>query len=78
MVASFQGRQPRIITNKLNQETLKTIKDAGRTPDAFYDRGYNRKIYIVDLTSKVDLVKSIIHEGWDAYIDDFLKGKVTL
>lgn len=78
MVSSFQGRSPRTVTTKLNKNTIKIIRETGRVPDAFYDRGDNKKLYIVNMSSNIDLVKSIIHEGWHAYIDDFLKGKTML
>ena len=78
MMASFQGRKPRTVTLKPNREVLQEIKKMGRSPVAYYSRNDRTKIYILKIDSAIDVVKDIIHEGWHAYIDDFIRGVVSL
>jgi len=78
MTARFQGRKPRIVTNKVPKNCLKFLKQGSREPVAFYNRGDPTKIYIIQLDSGIDAAKDIIHEGFHAYVDDFLRGKVVL
>lgn len=83
MIARNQGRKPRTIVTKL---TVSTISEAGlglevgdRSPSACYSRHDKSKIYLLDLKQDVfEVIKDIIHEGFHAYVDDYLEGKVTL
>ena len=78
MVAKFQGRKARNITTKIPTEILEQISE-GREPCACYVRAFPRNLFIMKISdSPYDLIKDIIHEGWHAYIDDYIKGKVSL
>lgn len=78
MMARFQGRKARTVTNKVPKASLNFLKQGARQPVAFYNRGDPTKIYIIQLDSGIDAAKDIIHEGFHAYVDDFLRGKVVL
>ena len=77
MVARFQGRKPRIVTNKPNTKVVSQItKD--RTPEAYFCRDNSNKICILDLKiPAIDALKNVIHEGFHAYIYDFITGKIS-
>ena len=76
MIARFQGRKPRKISIKPNQEILESI-GADRLPEAYYCRSDSEHLYIFDLSiPAIDILKDIIHEGFHAYIHDFITGKV--
>ena len=76
MIARFQGRKPRKISIKPNQEILESI-GADRLPEAYYCRSDSEHLYIFDLKAPaLDILKDIIHEGFHAYIHDFITGKV--
>ena len=76
MLARLQGRKPRKVSNKPNQEVLKTI-GADRLPEAYYCRSDKEHLYIFDLSiPAIDVLKDIIHEGFHAYIHDFITGAV--
>ena len=75
MVSRFQGRKPRTVTTEVDEEILEII-GKGREPEACYNRN-GGKIYIFDLDiESIDAIKNIIHEGFHAYVDDFVNGKV--
>lgn len=78
MMARFQGRKPRTITTKIQDDFVaKQIGDE-RDAIAFYNRGDKGKLYFIGLDMNADeAVKNLIHEGFHAYIDDFLSGRVT-
>lgn len=80
MMARYQGRKPRIISTNYNAFTIKNIgltNIEGRYPSACYSRNEKNKIYILDLKQDVfEIIKDVIHEGFHAYVDDFLEGKV--
>lgn len=77
MIARFQGRPPKTVTTKVEQELLEAIGQ-GREPEACYNRR-GGKIYFFDLKmSAIDAIKNIIHEGFHAYVDDFIQGKAPV
>ena len=80
MMARYQGRKPRIISTDYNAFTIKNIgliKVEGRDPSACYSRHEKDKIYILDLKQDVyEIIKDVIHEGFHAYVDDFIEGRV--
>lgn len=76
MVARMQGRKPRKVSNKPSQEILNNI-GADRLPEACYRRKDKEHLYIFNLSiSAVNALKDIIHEGFHAYIHDFITGEV--
>lgn len=78
MIARFQGRKPRKISIKPNKEILESI-GADRLPEAYYCRSDSEHLYIFDLSiPAIDILKDIIHEGFHAYIHDFITGKVKI
>lgn len=77
MIARFQGRPPKTVTTKVEPELLEAIGQ-GREPEACYNRR-GGKIYFFDLKmSAIDAIKNIIHEGFHAYVDDFIQGKAPV
>lgn len=75
MISRFQGRKPRTVTTKVDKELLDVIGN-GRKPEACYNRN-GGKIYFFDLNmSGIDAIKNVIHEGFHAYVDDFISGAV--
>lgn len=75
MIARFQERKPRKISIKPKKEILDIIsKD--RLPEACYARNDSEYLYVFDLSmSAIDVLKNIIHEGFHAYVHDFVTGK---
>ena len=79
MMARFQERKPRTITNEYNKKFIEEYIGLDRMPDGFYNRQEPEKIYVFDFKDEgINLVKRTIHEGIHAYIDDFLSGKVKM
>lgn len=79
MIARFQGRKARIITTKLDKKFIEENIGVEREPEAYYSRQDRTKIYITTLNIEaIDAIKNIIHEGFHAYIDDFLSGRVKV
>ena len=77
MIARMQGRPARIVTNKKDKDILDEIGN-GRDPEACYSRD-GKKIYFFDLKiSGIGAIKNLIHEGFHAYVNDFINGKVKV
>jgi len=82
MMAKLQGRKARNVTTKIEGEladAVDELKRNGRVPCAFYTRSIPRKLFLVEITNNpFDLIKDVIHEGWHAYVDDFISGRVKV
>ena len=78
MIARFQNwKARRIITKKNNQFVKKHIGEY-RDPSAYYIREDKDYIYIHNIdVMKIEAIKNIIHEGFHAYIHDFVSGAVS-
>lgn len=76
MLARFQERKPRTVTDKIDDEIRRLIGE-GREFDGYYSRSNKKNICVAKLDGNaLDAIKNIIHEGFHAYIDDFVSGKV--
>lgn len=82
MMARFQGRKPRIVSIKKTdkvKEIVEMIEGQNRMPCAYYSRSDKNYIHILSLKCEaLDVIKDVIHEGWHAFVDDFINKKVTL
>ncbi len=79
MIARFQGRKPRTITINTNIDFIKNNIGDYRSPEAYYSRSDKGRLYFVNLNlSAIDAIKNIIHEGFHAYVDDFVSGRVSV
>lgn len=82
MMARFQGRKPRIVSIKKTdkvKEIVEMIEGQNRMPCAYYSRSDKNYIHILSLNCEaLDVIKDVIHEGWHAFIDDFINKKLTL
>ena len=78
MIARFQGRRPKTVTNKIEPDIFKLIGKAREAEGCYSRRG--GKIYFFNLKgmSGIDAIKNVIHEGFHAYVDDFIQGKVPV
>ena len=76
MMARYQGRKPRTVTTKIDPEFVSRIIGDYRDAVAFYDRSDGTKINILTLdVDALEAIRNTIHEGFHAYIADFLSGK---
>ncbi len=79
MIARFQGRKPRKVLTKPQSEIMSILKNENREPEAYYCRSDSANIYVFDLkVPAMDAIKNIIHEGFHAYVDDFIKGSASV
>lgn len=77
MVARFQGRKPRKIVTQPSQKFISENIGEYRLPSAYYNRQESENLYVIDLNcDAIEAVKDIIHEGFHAYIHDFISGEV--
>lgn len=73
-LAKFQGRHARTIV--LSDSNFSDINQ-NYYASAYYDRETGENIYVLNLEEvAINNALNIIHEGFHAYIDDFLSGKV--
>ncbi len=78
MIARFQGRKPRTIAIKYSSKFVADNIGSFRDPEAFYLRSDSGKLYFFKFNlSAIDAIKNIIHEGFHAYVDDFVSGRVS-
>lgn len=76
MLARMQGRKPRIIKTEYNEELIGKI-NPDRGAGALYCRSDPDSLCVLSLDmSSIEAIKNIIHEGFHAYIDDFINGRV--
>ncbi len=76
MVARFQNRSPRKIVIKKNG-VFSSKNSSYRDAAAYYSRAEKENIYVGNLNvNAVEAIKNIVHEGFHAYIDDFISGEV--
>lgn len=79
MIARFQGRKPRTITTKYDPKFVKEHVSKDRNPEAFYSRNDRNRLYLLTLNMPaIDAIKNILHEGFHAYVDDFVSGRVSV
>lgn len=91
--AKKQARKPRIITTIVPQDIKDSLKNQNaEASGACYDRRTKKKIYILDdLEKKINpmdydplnsgpiyFLNLVEHEGWHAYVDDYVNKTITL
>ncbi len=77
MVARFQNRKPRKIVTKQDKNFVKKHIGEYRDQSAYYIREDKESLYIHKLdVFFIEAIKNIIHEGFHAYIHDFIDGSV--
>ncbi len=77
MISRIQGRKPRKIQTEDKMGEFKNM-DSEREASAYYSRNDINNIYFFKLGSDpaIESLKLLVHEGFHAYIDDFVNGRV--
>lgn len=78
MIARFQNRKPRRIITQQNTKFVRKHIGEYRDPSAYYIREEKENLYMQNLDVVfIEAIKNIIHEGFHAYIHDFIDGSVN-